>query len=207
MIFKAQSYLIQTSILLLASALFPMASFADGKFLPVTEDQQLLDKQITDENEQSVSDQTLEHNFSPEDHARLRKALADYSKSTDPEHRQIEQRRKAMKESVEERFNDCDKDSDDSIDHEEATLCLPQIARRFSTVDVDEDGVITIDELQLAQAKSIERQKAAEAKMEAEKIQQAEADIKNKGKFKANKQAFNSHKKPVQPAISLTTEQ
>jgi len=101
-----------------------------------------------------------------------------------------------MKDSVEERFNYCDKDNDDSIDREEATQCLPQIARHFSYVDVDEDGVITLDELELAQAKSVERQKAAEAKIEAEKIQEAEAEIKSKSKAKANKQALNTRKRP-----------
>ena len=206
MVFKTQSYVRQTSLLLvigLSLPLLPTTSFADSKALSLEE------KSAAEENNQGISEQTLEHNFSPEDRARLRKALADYSKSTDPEHHQIELRRKAMKESLEERFNGCDKDNDESIDREEATLCLPQIARRFSTVDIDEDGVITLEELELAQAKSIERQKAAEAKMEAQKIQEAEAEIKNKGKLKGNKQASNSHKKSAQSASSssLTTEQ
>lgn len=141
-------------------------------------------------------EQTLEHNFSPDDRARLRKALADYAKSTDPEHNQIEQKRKAMKESVAARFNACDKDSDESLDREETTECLPQIARHFSHVDVDEDELITLEELELAQAKSNERQKAAEAKMEAQKIQEAEAAIKSKSKSKVNKQAASSRKRP-----------
>jgi Ca2+-binding EF-hand superfamily protein len=193
MILKAQSYLLQSALLLLMGASLPFTSFADIKD----------EKLAVEENDQNGLEQTLEYNFSPEDRARLRKALADYSKSTDPEHRQIELRRKAMKESVEERFNGCDKDNDDSIDREEATLCLPQVARRFGAVDVDEDGVITLEELELAQAKSIERQKAAEAKMEAQKIQEAEAEIKNKSKNKANKQALNTHKRPVQiPSVS-----
>jgi Ca2+-binding EF-hand superfamily protein len=101
-----------------------------------------------------------------------------------------------MKESVEARFNGCDKDADDSIDREEATLCLPQIARRFSSVDIDEDGLITLDELELAQAKQIERQKAVEAKMEAQKILEAEAAIKGKSKSKINKQATSTRKRP-----------
>ncbi len=206
MVFKTQSYVRQASLLLvigLSLPLLPTTSFADSKALSLEE------KSAVEENNQGISEQTLEHNFSPEDRARLRKALADYSKSTDPEHHQIELRRKAMKESLEERFNGCDKDNDESIDREEATLCLPQIARRFSTVDIDEDGVITLEELELAQAKSIERQKAAEAKMEAQKIQEAEAEIKNKGKLKGNKQASNSHKKSAQSASSssLTIEQ
>lgn len=202
MVFKSQTYVVQTSLLLVMGLLLPLASFADNKGLSPMEE-----KQVAEENDQGISEQTLEYNFSPEDRARLRKALADYSKSTDPEHHQIELRRKAMKESVEERFNGCDKDNDESIDREEATLCLPQIARRFSTVDIDENGVITIEELELAQAKSIERQKAAEAKMEAQKILEAEAAIKNKSKLKNNKQALNTHKKPVQGSSNVTTEQ
>ena len=148
------------------------------------------------DNDENGLEQTLENNFSPDDRARLRKALADYAKSTDPVHNQIEQKRKAMKESVAARFNACDKDSDESLDREETTECLPQIARHFSYVDVDEDELITLEELELAQAKSIERQKAAEAKMEAQKIQEAEAAIKSKSKTKINKQAASSRKRP-----------
>ena len=155
------------------------------------------DKTFLEQIDESGIDKTLEHNFSPDDRARLRKALSDYAKSTDPEHAQIEQKRKAMKESVQARFNDCNKDNDDSIDREEATLCLPQIARHFNFVDVDENNVITLEELELAQAKSIERQKAAEAKMEAQKILDAETEIKNRSKSKANKEASNTRKRPI----------
>lgn len=154
------------------------------------------DEPIAIDNEESGTDQTLDQNFSPEDRARLRKALADYAKNTDPEHVQIENKRKLMKESIEARFINCDADADDSLDREEATECLPQVARHFSYVDVDENDVITLEELELAQAKSIERQKAAEAKIEARKIQEAEAEIKNKSKLKANKQATNLRKHP-----------
>ena len=210
MVFKTHAYVIQTSFLLAMGLLLPLLStisFADEKQVTdkQTTDKRVTEKQAVEETDQNISEQTLEYNFSPEDRARLRKALADYSKSTNPEHHQIEISRKAMKESLEVRFNGCDKDSDDSIDREEATLCLPQIARRFNTVDVDEDGVITIEELELAQAKSIERQKAAEAKMEAKKIQEAEAEIKSKGKLKGNRQALNTHKKPAQTSTAAST--
>ncbi|WP_020166623.1 MULTISPECIES: hypothetical protein [Methylotenera] len=156
----------------------------------------LSDRSLVEEADESGLEKTLEYNFSPDDRARLRKALADYARSTDPEHTQIELKRKAMQESIEKRFNECNKDNDDSLDREEATLCLPQIARHFSYVDVDEDGVITLEELQLAQAKLIERQKSAEARMEAQKIQDAETAIKEKSKAKDNKQAANIRKRP-----------
>jgi hypothetical protein len=161
---------------------------------PVTADDSA--KVVTEVDGETISEQTLEHNFSPEDRARLRKALADYSKNTDPEHVQIENKRKEMKKSLQARFNGCDQDADDSLDREETTECLPQVARHFSYVDVDENGVITLEELELAQAKSTERQKAIEAKIEARKILEAETEIKNKGKAKANKQAINQRKNP-----------
>jgi hypothetical protein len=176
-------YLISAPILFLLGTNLAMPVFADEKI-------------ITEETDNTAIDQTLERNFSPEDRARLRKALGDYAKSTDPEHNQIEQKRKAMQDSVEARFNDCNKDNDDSLDREETTHCLPQVARHFSYVDIDEDEVITLEELELAQAKQIERQKAAEAKIEAQKILEAEAAIKDKSKAKVNKQAANTRKRP-----------
>jgi hypothetical protein len=185
------TFLLGVAVLLGVTASMPV--FADGKSSLVTDE---LSKDSTLDDDENAIEQTLEHNFSPDDRARLRKALADYAKSTDPEHSQIEQKRKAMKESVAARFNACDKDSDESLDREETTECLPQIARHFSYVDVDDDGLITLEELDLAQAKSLERQKAAEAKMEAQKILEAEAAIKSKSKAKVNKQAANSRKRP-----------
>jgi hypothetical protein len=150
----------------------------------------------TDSDENGL-EETLRYNFSPDDRARLRKALSDYAKNTDPEHRQIEHKRKLMRESVEARFNDCNKDNDDSLDRQEVTHCLPQIARHFSYVDVDEDEVITLEELELAQAKQSERKRAEEAKLEADKIIEAEIEIKNKSKAKVNKQAANVRKRPI----------
>ncbi len=190
--FKAHFYLATTPILFVLGTSLMLPVFAGGKNSFIAED-----KSIVDDADTSAIEQTLEHNFSPDDRARLRKALGDYAKSTDPEHNQIAQKRKAMQESVEKRFNECNRDSDDSLDREEVTHCLPQVARHFSYVDIDEDEVITLEELQLAQAKQIERQKAAEAKMEARKIEEAEAAIKDKSKLKANKQAANARKRPI----------
>ena len=192
MVLKLQTYLFESCILCMLSIGLALPVFAGGKNALVDDD-----KPVIEDSDQNAIEQTLEYNFSPEDRARLRKALSDYSRSTDPEHSQIEQKRKVMKESVEARFNQCNKDVDDSLDRQEVTECLPQVARHFSYVDVDEDDVITLEELILAQTKQIERQKAAEAKIEALKIQEAEAAIKNKSKSKINKQATNSRKRPI----------
>jgi hypothetical protein len=194
MVFKTYPYSFASFVLFLLSMAMVLPALAGGKNSLLPDEKLLSEKQVADEGDPNALEQTLEHNFSPDDRARLRKALADYAKSTDPEHDQIEQKRKAMQESVEARFNECNKDNDDSLDREEATMCMPQVARHFSYVDVDEDEVITLEELELAQAKQIERQKAAEAKMEAQKIQEAEAAIKSKSKI--NKQAANTRKRP-----------
>lgn len=189
---KAHFYLVNTSILFVLGTCLVLPVLAGGKSNFASEE-----KSVTEDTDTNAIEQTLEHNFSPEDRARLRKALGDYAKSTDPEHNQIAQKRKAMQESVEARFKECNADNDDSLDREEATHCLPQVARHFSYVDIDEDEVITLEELQLAQVKQIERQKAAEAKMEAQKIQEAEAAIKDKSKSKVNKQAASGRKRPI----------
>ena len=165
-------------------------NYADSKLLQVNDE-----VTIEQSSDNTGFDQTLEHNFSPEDRARLRKALTDFAKNNDPEHNQIEQKRKEMQENVQARFNDCNKDNDISLDREETTLCLPQVARHFNYVDIDENNVITIEELELAQAKSHERKRAVEAKIEAQKIQEAETILKSKIN-KVNKEAATSRKRP-----------
>lgn len=150
------------------------------------------DKALTDKENEDGLEQTINHNFSPEDRIRLRKSLADYSKSTDPEHRQIEARRREMRESVKARFSACDKDLDDTIDRTETTECLPQVARHFNQVDSNDDGVISLDELEEAQARIVGRDREIEAKMEADKAQQALDPTPAKRK---NKQADNVNRK------------
>jgi len=119
--------------------------------------------------------QTLNLNFSPEGREKLRKALDDYARSIDRDHNRVEERRRAMQESLEARFLDADNDGDGTIDRQEATEKLPQIARHFSQVDINQDGLISLNELEEAQAKILARRKAAEDAIEAEKVQAAEA--------------------------------
>ena len=137
--------------------------------------------------------QTLELNFSPENREKLRKALDDYARSIDQDHERIEERRRTMKDSLEARFFDADNDGDGTIDRQEATEKLPQIARHFNLVDKNQDHVISLDELVDAQARIIERRKAAEAAIEAQKLQATtEANTENKSKAK---QTANNAKK------------
>lgn len=132
--------------------------------------------------------QTLMLNFSPENREKLRKALDDYAKSVDQDHERIEEHRRAMQDSIKARFLDADNDNDGTIDRQEATEKLPQIARLFSQVDANQDNVISLEELQEAQARMQERRKAAEAALEAQKQQPAEiaTSVKPKNKQTAN---------------------
>jgi Ca2+-binding EF-hand superfamily protein len=190
------SFPLHTALIFFVGATLSLPVYSGGKNTLLADAKISELKPLAEESEDSGLEQTIEKNFSPEDRARLRKALADYARNTDPEHAQIELKRKLMRESIEARFNECDKDNDESIDRVEATECLPQIARHFSYVDVDEDNVITLEELELAQAKMEERKKAEEAKMEAQHLQEVEAEIKSKGKLKESKQALNTRKHP-----------
>lgn len=147
---------------------------------------------VGDEPTNEGLQQTLNLNFSPENREKLRKALDDYAKSVDHDHDRIEERRRAMQESVEARFLDADNDGDGTIDRQEATEKLPQIARHFSQVDLNQDNVISLDELEEAQLRIVERRKAAEAALEVQKQQAAETAITTKPK---NKQTANNSKK------------
>ena len=120
------------------------------------------------ENPESVTTQSLEGNISPEDRMRLRRDLDEYSRSVDPDHSQIEERRRAMRQRLQERFSQTDKDNDGSISRIEAFEGMPQIARHFTQVDANGDGVITLNELEAAQAKAIEHQRATAAKNDSQ---------------------------------------
>ncbi len=159
----------------------------------------LAENRSSDNDEIGLS-KTLERNFSPEDRARLRKALSDYARNTDPDHQLMEQKRKAMHESITQRFNECNRDNDESLDREEVTLCLPQVARHFSYVDVDDNNVITLEELELAQNKMLERQKAAQAKFENPSITPLpDTEIDSKLKLKPKTNPVSSNSKEIPP--------
>ena len=86
----------------------------------------------------------------------IRDALAVYSRAEDENNALYEQKRRAMLDSVELRFLACDTDADDTLDVFEATQCLPQVARMFRDVDIDNDNLITLDEIAIL-AKTFER--------------------------------------------------
>ena len=186
---------LQMTLLLVLGAAFIFPSFADSNAALETSD---VAPELGDtEGPHYGLRKTLEYNFSPVDRARLRKALTDFARNNDPEHIKIKRQRQLMRNSLKQRFVRCNNDLDDSLDRQEVTECLPQIARHFNAVDIDEDNVITFDELELAQAKWSERHRAAEAKLEAQRIKEAEAEIKKKAaQPKETKQAGTIEQHP-----------
>ena len=100
---------------------------------------------------------TLEGSITLEERIQLHRDLERYSRSIDSSHIVIENHRRGMRQRLQERFSGADKDNDGSISREEATESLPQIARHFSQVDSDSDGVVTLNELAVLQAKMMAR--------------------------------------------------
>lgn len=101
-----------------------------------------------------------------DDNIRLRRTLDEYSRTVDPAHVQIEERRRVMHQRIQERFSQADRDNDGGISLEEAYDSMPQLARHFGAVDLNNDHVITLEELEALQAKIAERQRIATVKID-----------------------------------------
>ncbi len=163
---------------------FPLNASAGGRMIHVGANNIVTNSAVEDEAAHEGLQQTLNLNFSPENREQLRRALEDYARSVDQDHEQIEERRRAMRQSMEARFFDADNDGDGTIDRQEATEKLPQVARQFSQIDTNQDNVISLDELTEAQNRMYERRKAAEAALEAKKLQAAAAVVAGEPKSK-----------------------
>jgi len=103
---------------------------------------------------------------SPEERMRLRMDLNHYSRTSDPIHSQIQDRRRTMSKGIQERFFRADRDNDNLLSRQEVVDSLPQVARHYNQVDLDADGFISITELMEYQNKLIERQRAAELRIQ-----------------------------------------
>ena len=77
----------------------------------------------------------------------IHNALSNFSRSEDKVNIIYEERRREMLESVERRFILCDSDNNEQLDVYETTVCLPQIARQFRRVDINNDFLISFDEM------------------------------------------------------------
>ena len=113
-----------------------------------------------------------------DDNIRLRRALDEYSRTVDPAHVQIEERRRVMHARLQERFSQTDRDNDGTISLEEAYDTMPQLARHFGAVDLNGDRLITMDELEALQARIAERQRIATVKAEVQETDSPKSKAK-----------------------------
>lgn len=120
-----------------------------------------------------------------DDNIRLRRALDEYSRTVDPAHVQIEERRRVMHARLQERFSQTDRDNDGTISLEEAYDTMPQLARHFGAVDLNGDRLITMDELEALQARIAERQRIATVKAEVQETENPKS--KTKGNISNNR--------------------
>ncbi len=139
---------------------------------------------LVEDESQTSAGQTLDDGISVEQRVQLRRALDTYSR-TDPGHTQLEERRRAMRKQLQERFFGADRDNDGTLSREEAIAALPQIVRHFYEIDTNGDDIITMKELEDAQARAIERRRDLEAKIDEARLnenKEADLQIKRKGK-------------------------
>ena len=116
-----------------------------------------------------------------DDNIRLRRTLDEYSRTVDPAHVQIEERRRVMHQRLQERFTQADRDNDGTLSLDEAYDAMPQLARHFGAVDLNNDHAITLDELEVLQAKIAERQRTATLKTEPLEVDVPKAKIRQNG--------------------------
>lgn len=79
----------------------------------------------------------------------IHEALDEFTRFDTKNNIIYEQKRREMLDSIETRFHACDPDNDNTLDVYETTVCLPQVARQFRQVDINNDNVISLDELSI----------------------------------------------------------
>jgi hypothetical protein len=98
---------------------------------------------------QVIADQSNLSNFNDKENS-LKVIINEFTNTTNEEFNAfLQEKRNEMLSSVEQRFLNCDKDNDDTLDVFETTLCLPQVARQFRKVDSNKDNLISLDELSI----------------------------------------------------------
>ncbi len=126
-----------------------------------------------------------------DENIRLRRDLDEYTRTVDPAHVQIEERRRLMHKRLQERFAQIDRDGDGLISRDEALDGIPQLLRHFNNVDLNGDNQLSLDELEALQAKIMERQRTMTVRVEP--VPESEPPKKKSGK-EASKD--NNSRKP-----------
>jgi hypothetical protein len=113
---------------------------------------------------------------------RIRKDLDEYSRTVDPAHVQIEERRRVMRLRLQQRFAEADRNNDGSISRLEAVELMPQVARHFNEVDTNGDNYISFEELAALQGRIMERQQKSASATRVENTPDQSDMIKHKSK-------------------------
>lgn len=96
-----------------------------------------------------IADQSDLSNFNNKEKS-LKVIINEFTNTSNEEFNAfLQEKRNEMLSSVEQRFLNCDKDNDDTLDVFETTMCLPQVARQFRHVDSNKDNLISLDELSI----------------------------------------------------------
>jgi len=122
---------------------------------------------------QVIADQSDLSNFNDKEKS-LKVIINEFTNTSNEEFNAfLQEKRNEMLSSVEQRFLNCDKDNDDTLDVFETTLCLPQVARQFRKVDSNKDNLISLDELSILAKeyyKDINKEAITKAKPNPEKF-------------------------------------
>lgn len=120
-----------------------------------------------------IADQSDLSNFNDKEKS-LKVIINEFTNTSNEEFNAfLQEKRNEMLSSVEQRFLNCDKDNDDTLDVFETTLCLPQVARQFRQVDSNKDNLISLDELSILAKeyyKDINKEALKKAKPNSEKF-------------------------------------
>lgn len=120
-----------------------------------------------------IADQSDLSNFNDKEKS-LKVIINEFTNTSNEEFNAfLQEKRNEMLSSVEQRFLNCDKDNDDTLDVFETTLCLPQVARQFRHVDSNKDNLISLDELSILAKeyyKDINKEALKKAKSNSEKF-------------------------------------
>ncbi len=166
---------------------------------PLQNSNQNADEQVVKPGDLANQDNSLytrppKNLISIEDSIKLRNDINEYSRTVDPAHVQIEERRRIMHDRLKARFQAADMDNNNVISRDEAEQFMPQILRHFNEIDTNNDGVITLEELEALQTRIAERQRQEQERKDAELAAQQVA-AEQAAKKKATSDASLNNKK------------
>lgn len=128
--------------------------------------------------EETPHSQNLEQRMTPEASQELYEDLQSQSEAAYSDQAQIESRRQTMRKKMQERLLQADTDNDNSVSRIEAEESMPGLAKHFDQIDINHDGVITLDEMKAEDERRRELKEQKKKREAQQKLQEAEAERK-----------------------------